>query len=75
MPDQHSRRWAISNLAYADDLAAMTNSIADMKVQAQKVQAFVAWSGMTVNCKNVPSLACYTGKFIGIVAAVYYLKA
>ena len=35
-----------SNLAYADDLAAMTNSIADMKVQAQKVQAFVAWSGM-----------------------------
>ena len=31
----------ISNLAYADDLAAMTNSIADMKVQAQKVQAFI----------------------------------
>ena len=42
----------ISNLAYADDLAAMTNSIADMKVQAQKVQAFVSWSGMTVNCKK-----------------------
>ena len=41
-----------SNLAYADDLAAMTNSIADMKVQAQKVQAFVSWSGMTVNCKK-----------------------
>ena len=32
----------ISNLAYADDLAAMTNSIANMKVQAQKVQTFVA---------------------------------
>lgn len=42
----------ISSLAYADDLAAMTNIIADMKVQAQKVQAFVAWSGMTVDCKN-----------------------
>ena len=41
-----------SNLAYADDLAAMTGSIADMKVQAQKVQAFVAWSGMMVNCKK-----------------------
>ena len=45
----------ISNLAYADNLAAMamTNSIANMKVQAQKVQAFVHWSGMTVNCKAV----------------------
>ena len=41
-----------SNLAYADDLAAMTNSIADMKAQAQKVQAFVAWPGMKVNCKK-----------------------
>ena len=42
----------ISSLAYADDLAAMTNIIADMKAQAQKLQAFVAWSGMTVNCKK-----------------------
>ena len=42
----------ISNLAYADDLAAMTNSIADMKMQAQKIQAIVAWSGMTVRCKK-----------------------
>ena len=31
-----------SNLAYTDDLAAMTGSIADMKVQAQKVQTFGA---------------------------------
>ena len=42
----------ISNLAYADDLAVVTNSFADTKVQAQKVQAFVAWSGMTVTCKK-----------------------
>ena len=42
----------IQHLAYADDQAAMTNSIADMKVQAQKVQAFVAWSGITVSCKR-----------------------
>ena len=42
----------ISNLAYADDLAAMTNSIADTKVHAQKVEAFVAWIGVTVNCKK-----------------------
>ena len=42
----------VSNLAYADDLAAMTSSIADMKVQAQKIQALVAWSGITVNCKK-----------------------
>ena len=42
----------ISNLAYADNLAAMTNSIANMRVQAQKIQAFVNWSGMTVNCKK-----------------------
>ena len=51
--DQYSgRRHTVSNLAYADDLAAMTNSIADMKVQAQRMQVFVAWSGMTVNCKK-----------------------
>lgn len=30
----------------------MTNSIANMKVQAQKVQAFVAWSGMMVMWKK-----------------------
>ena len=48
--DQHEH--TISNLAYADDLAAMTNNIADMKVQAQKVQAFVTLSGMPVNCKK-----------------------
>ena len=42
----------VSNLAYADNLAAMTSSVADMKVQAQKIQAFVAWSGMTVNCRK-----------------------
>lgn len=40
-----------SNLAYADDLAAMTISIADRKVQPQKIQAFVTWSGTTVNWK------------------------
>ena len=45
-------RHTTSNLAYADDLAAMTASFADVKVQAQKVQAFVAWSGMTVICKK-----------------------
>ena len=40
-----------SNLAYADDLAAMT-SIADMKLQAQKIQEFLTWSAMAVNCKK-----------------------
>ena len=39
----------ISNLAYADNLAAMTNSISDLKVQAQKVLAFVAWLSLVWN--------------------------
>ena len=43
---------ATSSSCLPDDLAAMTANFADMKVQAQKVQAFVAWSGVTVNCKK-----------------------
>ena len=34
-----------SALAYADDLAAATSSLADLRRQAVKVEAFTAWSG------------------------------
>ena len=37
-------------LACADDLAAVTSRLEDLKLQARNVEAFTAWSGMKVNC-------------------------
>ena len=53
---------ATSSSCLPDDLAAMKANFADMKVQAQKVQAFVAWSGMTVNCKKCAITGMLYGK-------------
>lgn len=41
-----------SALAYAEDLAAATSSLADLQKQAMKIEAFTTWSGMTVNCSK-----------------------
>ena len=41
-----------SSNAYADDLAAITSTIANLKTQALKIEAFTSWSGMTMNCKK-----------------------
>lgn len=41
-----------SALAYADDLAAMTSKLEDLKRQAAKIASFTAWSGMKVNCSK-----------------------
>ena len=40
----------MSALVYADDLAATTLRLEDLKLQARKIKAFTAWSGMKVNC-------------------------
>ena len=42
--------YTTSALAYADDLAATTLRLEDLKLQARKIEAFTAWSGMKVNC-------------------------
>ena len=56
-------------------IAAMTGSIANMKVQAQKVHAFVAWSKLTVNCKKYAITNMLYEQAQNMVAAVYSLKA
>ena len=38
-----------SNAAYADDLLMMTNSHLDLRTQAEKVEAFCAWSSLELN--------------------------
>ena len=41
-----------SSSAYADDLAAMTSTHNDMQIQAEKIDAFVNWLGLKVNCQK-----------------------
>ena len=41
-----------SALAYADDLAAITSTLEDLKMQAKKIEAFSSWSGMKVNASK-----------------------
>ena len=52
----------VSNLAYADDLAAMTNNIADMKVQAQKTELDINKFDAirTRTCKRITGLPVST---------------
>ena len=42
----------ISSLAYADDLCAITNRSHDLRLQAQKIEAFGNWGGLKVNNKK-----------------------
>jgi len=42
-------RHACAAPAFADDLALLTGSAADMRTQADKVTAYMQWSGMAVN--------------------------
>ena len=50
--DRDHKDHTISTLAYADDVAAMTSSLEDLKVQAKKIESFSSWSGMKVNASK-----------------------
>ena len=42
-------RHACASPAFADDLALLTGNTSDMRIQADKVTAYMQWSGMAVN--------------------------
>jgi ribonuclease HI len=47
--DQDKLQHACSSLAYADDLEILTQSLSDMRVQADKLTRYADWSHMKVN--------------------------
>ena len=46
---QDKLQHACSSLAYADDLEILTQSLADMRVQADKLSRYADWGHMKVN--------------------------
>ena len=50
--DIDNKDHTTSALAYADDLAAITSTLEDLKVQAKKIESFSSWSGMKVNASK-----------------------
>ena len=52
----------IAALAYADDLNALTSSLSNLKLQAQKVERFAQWSGMEVNARKCAASAILHGQ-------------
>ena len=47
--EDEGNRLRYASLAYADDLVVMTETPRDMRVQAAKIERFLAWSGLQVN--------------------------
>ena len=41
-----------SSMAYADDLLAVTSDAKWLTMQAHKIESFMQWAGMSVNCKK-----------------------
>lgn len=54
--------------AYADDLAAVTNTVKDMEDQASKITAFCHWARLEVNVKNALSQEVSSNKGEQMVA-------
>ncbi len=52
----------VAALAYADDLNALTSSLSNLKLQAQKVERFAQWSGMEVNARKCAASAILHGQ-------------
>ena len=52
----------IAALAYADDLKALTGTLFNMKLQAEKIERFSPWSGMEVNAKKCAATAILHGQ-------------
>ena len=52
----------IAALAYADDLKALTGSLSNLKLQAEKVARFSHWSGMEVNARKCAASAILHGQ-------------
>jgi ribonuclease HI len=46
---ENNEQHNCSSLAYADDLAILTNSISDLRVQCEKLEQYCKWSGLSVN--------------------------
>jgi ribonuclease HI len=48
--DSHeASKMKYAALAYADDLVLITENVGDMRVQARKLEKFLAWAGLSVN--------------------------
>ncbi len=52
----------VAALAYADNLNALTSSLSNLKLQAQKVERFAQWSGMEVNARKCAASAILHGQ-------------
>lgn len=49
LTNEENAQYRCSALAYADDLAIPTNSLANLKVQVHKLEEYVRWSGLKAN--------------------------
>jgi hypothetical protein len=54
-------RHQMADCTYADDLNALTRSISDMRIQADKITAYADWADLRVNMtKSSATAALYS---------------
>ncbi|GLC61481.1 hypothetical protein PLESTB_001761100 [Pleodorina starrii] len=49
LTDKDNERYHCSSAAYADDLAAITNTLSDLTTQCEKIGKYAKWAGLEVN--------------------------
>jgi exonuclease III/ribonuclease HI len=59
---EENDRYHCSAAAYADDLAALTNTLEDLHIQCDKISAYAEWAGLRVNHTKCAATAIWHNK-------------